>query len=263
MDYFDINEKLKARFERGEEYVIGDIIGTLKELDPLAVKSVITQGIMNNCYLLVENRVPFVNSTIRIESHQEYTCTKKRGGGGTAIALSIPPFHKSTLGITLVEEAISYVTLEDLFLEMMKNAGSSIKICSPFFDLRGLTEMQNLLIRKAGEGVEVSVLTRLGCDDSVRRQSLRRYTRRLSSARARDNFTCKVYHFENENKRVLSSIHAKIIIVDGEQAYIGSGEIRRNSFERNFEAGLVLEDKDTVKQVESIFDTLFSISVGF
>ena len=64
----------------------------------------------------------------------------------------------------------------------------------------------------------------------------------------------KEYHFQQH--KVQSSTHAKLLISDGCGAYIGSGEIRKNSFDVNFEMGVILKG-DIVRDIEKIFDFMY------
>ena len=50
-----------------------------------------------------------------------------------------------------------------------------------------------------------------------------------------------------------------MIVCDYEYAYVGSGELRRNSFDKNFEIGVILEGGKAY-QLGKIFDKLFSVS---
>ena len=263
-NYFEINNEIQYKFLLNEKYSVSKIIDSISNFDPLEVKAVITQGIMNNNYVIVKASTQFVNSIIKIVNHQKYKKIETKKSSKNVIAISIPPFHKSTLTIKMKEEGIEFIQLYDLFSQLIKKANKSIKICSPFFDLKNLMEFQNLLIKKATEGVEVQVLTRELNDgtsgDTQRKKSLKKFRERLISPQLKKNIFIKNYHFEDENKKVLSSIHSKIIIIDGREAYIGSGELRANSFIKNFELGLSIDDEIKVRSIETIFDTLFLIA---
>ncbi len=58
-------------------------------------------------------------------------------------------------------------------------------------------------------------------------------------------------------------MHAKIVIVDGEAAYVGSANLTgagigaKSSLRRNFEAGVLTRDPDTVGELMSYLDTLW------
>ena len=54
------------------------------------------------------------------------------------------------------------------------------------------------------------------------------------------------YHFFKE-RSVVSSIHAKIIVCDYKYAYVGSGERRKNSFDKNFERRKSLSTRENIR----------------
>jgi len=66
------------------------------------------------------------------------------------------------------------------------------------------------------------------------------------------------YHYNSYNY-VNSSTHAKFIVCDEKVACVGSGELRKNSFEKNFELG-VITNGIKAKQLDIIFNELFSVS---
>lgn len=263
VNYYSINSQLKEQFSIDKEYVIETIIDSLSSFNPIDVKSVLTQGIMNNHYQLTTNKIPFIKSSIKILSHQEYP-KEKNNVKPSNIVLSIPPYHKSTMSVKLDQSKIHYTSLYDSFVELIKSAKETILICSPFFDLKDLMEIQNILIRKATEGVNISILTRnldtVAKDKTPRTKSLIKFQSRLTTERTQTNIQIKDYHFEGENSTVLSSIHSKLLVIDSSSAYIGSGEFRKNSFEKNFEVGIIITDEKTITDLKIIFESLFSIA---
>ncbi len=263
VNYYLINAELKKHFNLNKEYMIAEIITTLSSFNPTDVKSVLTQGIMNNHYQLATTKTPFTKSIIIIVSHQDYP-NEKINVKPSNIVLSVPPYHKSTIGIKLERSSVNYVQLYDSFVDLIESAKETILICSPFFDLKDLMEIQNLLIRKATEGVLINILTRnldtSAINKTPRTKSLMRFKSRLVTERLQTNIQIKDYHFEGENSTVLSSIHSKLLIIDSSRAYVGSGEFRKNSFEKNFEVGIIINDEETINNLKTIFDSLFSIA---
>ena len=182
----------------------------------------------------------------------------------TKLVISIPPFHKSTIISKLDEEGVEFLSIYDVFKEIISSAKESIKICSPFFEPNYLTELQNLLIRKAAEDVKIKIITRELCnttDGTSRKKSVKRFIERLNTEKLKDNIKVRNYHFEGQNKNVLSSVHSKFVISDDKKLYLGSGEFRRNSFERNFEMGIITNDFVLIKNANILFDSFFNIGV--
>jgi phosphatidylserine/phosphatidylglycerophosphate/cardiolipin synthase-like enzyme len=263
VNYYEINSEFKKQFKINEEYIIEKIISTLDHFYPVDVKSILTQGIMNNHYRLITTKSPFTKSTLIIVSHQNYPEVRNIVKPSN-IVLSVPPYHKSTMKVKLDRSKINYVQLYDSFVELINSAKETILICSPFFDLNNLMEIQNILIRKATEGVKINILTRnldtVSKDKTPRTKSLIKFKSRLVTERSQKNIQFKDYHFEGEQSYVLSSIHSKLLIIDSSQAYVGSGEFRKNSFEKNFEVGIIITNEETINDLKIIFDSVFSIA---
>jgi len=265
--YYSINELIKEQCSVGTEIKISDAIKLIAQggFDPLEVKEVLMQGILKNNYVITKSKTPFLNSTVKIKHQQTYKCSEiKKPSCEETLAISIPPYHESTVKTALRKQQINYVSLYDLFIRLINSAKTSIMICSPFFDLYELTQIQNLFIKKATEGVKISILIRQPTspkdEDSLRMKSLKRFKERLTTEQLKTNITFRNYHFEDQYEHVLSSIHSKIILIDQKVAYIGSGEIRKNSFEKNFEMGLSIDDDAIVSRIGKIYDVLFQIA---
>lgn len=52
-------------------------------------------------------------------------------------------------------------------------------------------------------------------------------------------------------------VHAKLLIADGNAAYVGSGEIRDHSLNRNFEVGFVIADSEPIALLCTLFDMVW------
>jgi cardiolipin synthase len=48
-------------------------------------------------------------------------------------------------------------------------------------------------------------------------------------------------------------LHAKVMLIDGERAVIGSANLDQRSSHRNFELNLIIEDKAFSQQIHSMF----------
>jgi len=52
-------------------------------------------------------------------------------------------------------------------------------------------------------------------------------------------------------------LHAKMILVDNSELYIGSANLLESSMDRNREAGIVTSDSDTLDKAARYFNDLF------
>jgi len=175
--------------------------------------------------------------------------------------VTLPPFNIYGLTDILDEKQISINYLKDEFENLFQSARNSIKICSPFIDWKGFSYFKNILISKAKNKVKIQILSR-----EIDRQKNPYKFGELKKIHTffKDNFLSQLvdirnYYFETEDKKLASSIHAKLILIDNERAYVGSGEIRKNSFTKNLEIGVILSGKK-IKELVLIFDNLFARS---
>ena len=53
-------------------------------------------------------------------------------------------------------------------------------------------------------------------------------------------------------------VHAKIFVVDGKLAFVGSENISTNSLDHNREVGVLLEDQEAIKTLRATFETDWS-----
>ncbi|MGH2532030.1 MAG: phospholipase D-like domain-containing protein, partial [Thermomicrobiales bacterium] len=56
-------------------------------------------------------------------------------------------------------------------------------------------------------------------------------------------------------------IHAKMLMADGQRAFVGSQNLTQTSLDRNRELGLILTDPINLRRIEAIFDADFASGV--
>jgi phosphatidylserine/phosphatidylglycerophosphate/cardiolipin synthase-like enzyme len=65
------------------------------------------------------------------------------------------------------------------------------------------------------------------------------------------------------DRRMCPRVHSKIIVIDNRIAYVGSANFTgaglgmKNENRRNFEAGILTDDKSLVSEISEYFDTIF------
>lgn len=72
--------------------------------------------------------------------------------------------------------------------------------------------------------------------------------------------TCNLavrYLNERRDRALLFQMHAKMILADGERAYVGSANLTDTSVHYNLELGLLVEDREIVASLERVFDFFF------
>lgn len=65
------------------------------------------------------------------------------------------------------------------------------------------------------------------------------------------------YLIEKRGKTQLFQMHAKMVLVDGEVAYVGSANLTDTSVHYNLELGILTEDPEIVAVLERTFDFFF------
>lgn len=55
-------------------------------------------------------------------------------------------------------------------------------------------------------------------------------------------------------------LHGKLIIVDGERAYVGSVNLTKNSFDKNREVGIIVSDPHIVQRFLTVFETDWQVA---
>ncbi len=217
-------------------------------------------------YLLSRESVVIVKPSKRFDSVQiqllEKPDLRLSEGEGTdeypRLAISLPPFNLFGLKTDLEAQRVPYYSMREEFMRLIENAERSIFICSPFLQKEGFNTFLPTLISKAERGVDVKIVSRQidRGDYNSRYTELKEIYEEFRNKKA--PVSIRNYHYQSE-KFVKSSTHAKFIVCDNRYAYVGSGEFRLNSFEKNFELGVIIEG-ETASNLGLIFDMLFSVS---
>jgi len=181
------------------------------------------------------------------------------------ICFSIPPFEKVALETILKTKRVSFMTIEDCFKHLIKHSKKIIKISSPFFEKSGWNRLEAEFLDFLKKGGKIVILCRgkeldkegVTMGSKMRQQDILKILDFLHKKDLDNQIEFREYHY-SEN-RIRSSTHAKLFISDNKEAYIGSGEVRKNSFDINFEMGVLLKG-NLVKDIENVFDFMVETS---
>ena len=170
---------------------------------------------------------------------------------GNNLVLSLPFLNEISLSYFTEQEGIQFEKTVDNHLRLLQQAKKSIVICSPFIDLSEDSRIQEVLLDRLQNDISVSILVR---------QPLQR-TSELLEELAEFGADIRIYHYARgeQKKRVDSSIHAKVIIVDEEKGYTGSADLRGWKSNKNFEVGFSLQPEQA-KILSRIFHQIFKVS---
>lgn len=214
--------------------------------------------ITNNYIEVIKYQRNFKDYKIKIVKTPEiHLKEKEKNNEIKSLTLTLPAFNIFGLESELKRKNIEYENLEESFLALFKAANNHIFICSPFMEYTGFLLFEDVISEKLRQGVVLKILTRIGKKSNDGR--LRELSKIYDKIKFfKEQVFIYDYLFEKTN-RLQSSIHSKIIIIDDKIAYLGSGEIRKNSFRKNFELGLILEG-DMVSSISAIFEKICSFS---
>jgi phosphatidylserine/phosphatidylglycerophosphate/cardiolipin synthase-like enzyme len=160
------------------------------------------------------------------------------------------------------------VLMTDEAFELLLNSASKyVKISLPFPEEAIIAHFSNKLKRLSREGINVSVLTREIVNPlrkdygylSIVKAVLRMWDVYISGGN-RGVFSVRDFH-ENltlgtSQPRHYESTHAKMLLVDGVECYVGSAEFRINSLYNNFELGFLVKG-GPVQAIESLFNIVW------
>lgn len=134
------------------------------------------------------------------------------------------------------------LTTDHVFRRLLETARKSIKIFSPYVDnsFTGMAQTAK---------VHIQVVTTLRDAKMKSSPVLERFaTTRPLAVR---------YLCEKQGKSQLYQLHAKMILADGDRAYLGSANFTDTSLHYNFELGLYTEDQDVIGRLHALFDYVF------
>ncbi len=156
------------------------------------------------------------------------------------IVMTLPPKFKESIlkkhkNIFLTDESIR---------NLFSQAKRKLRILSPYVDASIID-----YLREIGKDVQIQFLTvpsRYGNNPVLERlkQSMK-------------NLEIK-YLFESKNEIQQFQIHAKIIICDRNNIYIGSANFRDTSILYNLESGIISNDEKLIDEYISIYDDIYS-----
>ena len=240
-----LKKKVLTTYSVNEE-VIDEIIYYLLSKDCLAIVEPSKKFERTKIELIEKPEIELIGDHVREEFPK--------------ILISLPPYNIFGLETELRQLDFPINTLREEFQKLFEKANHSIYICSPFLEYNGFNTYLPTLLSKAKDGVDIKIIARQisATDPDTRYEQIKRIQKTFEKKNA--PISIRNYHFFKE-RSVVSSTHAKMIVCDYEYAYVGSGELRRNSFDKNFEIGVILKGENA-HQLGKIFDKLFSVSTN-
>jgi phosphatidylserine/phosphatidylglycerophosphate/cardiolipin synthase-like enzyme len=140
------------------------------------------------------------------------------------------------------------VHVKDIYIkigDMLNSAETEIKILSPFIDVM-YEDVVNLA--ENNPKLSIKLITRPSGDITGMRERIGINALELLKIATRGNL------------RTNKILHARMIIVDGKEALISSADLTRDQLIDEFNAGIWVRDKETVKRATDFFDNIWEKS---
>lgn len=179
------------------------------------------------------------------------------------VSVSTPLISKFGLQRTL--SRYNFISTKEAFTKVLESAKKVIRVSSPFLernivDSEAFPEFPELVLSALERGCELRVISRQIL--TSRAPYINWLIDLVRSRGMIDRVKLFDYYIEDNERIILSSIHAKMLIADHSTAYIGSAELRRNSISKNFEVGTLISGPSVWGLVE-LFDLIAVTSRGF
>lgn len=260
MQYQEIIELVK----KSNGKTLGQIIKSVKPADRALIELQVMMLARDGRIKLVKNE--FGDYLVRVGNK---ISTRLCFGNEKKIGNTLNP--KTKIVVTMptslhreCKELGSISSTDKIFRSLLRDATTYVKLCLPFPEEAVASYFSEEITNLAKDGVRIMILTREVFAKNKSHANLVKSLMRLydiyRSFGDANKIEIRDFHIglKNEMFNLLhyESVHAKIILIDGMQCYIGSGEWRINSLYNNFELGVVLRD-EIVSTVESLYDLIW------
>ena len=184
-----------------------------------------------------------------------YARYRQRDANQVEITLS-PPALPSRLMETLPKQGFSWTRLydtKDSLIELASQAKRRLVIVSPFLDKEGVQWIGQLFEATVREQMERIMIVR--GRDKADTEAL------CGSSSHFASYGVKIlsYAIARDTSRSIETFHAKILLADGDKAYVGSANMTRWSRDFSMECGVILRGP-SVKPVATLVDAILAIS---
>lgn len=255
--YFTLFNTLVKLISKNPEITVNKVIKILSndydmEMIQEAIIYLLSKGFLD----IIATSKQFENQKLILSKMPEIELNNNDNSLYPKILVSLPSFNFFGLESELNSLNVPFYSMKDEFKSLFENAEKTIYICSPFLEFKGINEFLTLLISKAKSGVEIKIISREINKSKNKFNEMKKIYDKFNDKNVKVEI--RDYYYES-GFRLASSVHAKLIISDNRLAYIGSGELRENSFEKNFESGVII-DGTKAHQLGLIFEKLFSLS---
>lgn len=135
----------------------------------------------------------------------------------------------------------SIASLAAALHRLITEAEREIIILNPFFEQAGFDRLASALLAAARRGTAITIIShRLTDPTSTNHTVMSRLVRRAAADSLNDRFSFYEYQ-QGEAGHIVLASHAKVLLADGEKAYIGSANLTEYGMARRVEIGVLLQ----------------------
>ncbi|OYR63823.1 hypothetical protein DJ71_23075 [Halorubrum sp. E3] len=174
-------------------------------------------------------------------------------GARLVAAQDDPPENTVVATIPYDDRALDPGMFEPLhgnLLELIRSAEDDLVLMSPFLSKQAYERLRPALITAADNGADITLITRYLTygDKDFNREFARGVAanRRLTSATT---------YYEYIDDETWTTFHAKMVIADGELAYLGTANLTHKGLGGNLELGVIFRD-DTASRLTKLVEKL-------
>lgn len=159
-------------------------------------------------------------------------------GTATSVVCTLPPSYRNTAKVRGMAESTGIWpgSLMLALYELIQNADGELIIMAPYWSSQGVDELIRHVTRHSMKGVRVMILTQPAANltpDALQALDLLRWTLAGRSAEV-------TIHSPSEENGQVPLLHAKAVVRDGIEAYMGSANVSAAGVEHSFELGVRL-----------------------
>ena len=194
------------------------------------------------------------------------------------IVISFPP--SLTKEVESLREKFSDLKIfdfGDFLVSSLRNAKEEVLICNPFIGIGGILVIFNELIEFTRRKVKLKILTRnvynreskdFAPNEQNKIMGLVKIFELYNSQNLLNLIEIKDFGidfklFTSRYKRHYEGIHQKMIIIDDQLCYIGSGEIRDGSLYSNGECGCLFTDNRYIQFYKDFFNIFWDSNQSY
>ena len=146
--------------------------------------------------------------------------------------------------------------LTSALLGLCRDARESLTVVSPYLEAGGVEWLLPGIEGALQRGVDVTVVSRELEAGEPNMAALSD----LFDLAGGDNGKLRVYDYyeaDPDSRRPLYTLHSKVLVADGESAYVGSANFTTYGFAQNLEVGVIVEGS-RVERLKRVFDAVVS-----